>query len=199
MFLFFLGLRLVTRSLGAKCAEYRTWHEASRNNDNDNDFNLFPLRTYDIRSVYETENLGLWKWGNLSAKKRRNPFHHVPSTYIQLVVNSILIHECRNVLFNGRNVSSRNSSPSFSKGEIRKGDDGSAKKMRFRRALLGIATRVSAEPEANIRGVVAARYNRGAPLRKPVTCSALPRAPPVRILHVYVYIHPRWNYSHVFR
>ena len=73
---FFLGLRLVTRSLGAKCAEYRTWHEASRNNDNDNDFNLFPLRTYDIRSVYETENLGLWKWGNLSAKKRRN----VPST-----------------------------------------------------------------------------------------------------------------------
>lgn len=59
------------------------------------------------------------------------------------------------------------------------------------RYLAYIATRVSAEPEANIRGVVAARYNRGAPLRKPVTCSALPRAPPVRILHVYVYIHPR--------
>lgn len=192
MFLFFLGLRLVTPSLGAKCAEYRTWHEASRNNDNDNDFNLFPLRTYDIRSVYETENLGLWKWGNLSAKKRRNPFHHVPSTYIQLVVNSILIHECRNVLFNRTEEKyvARHRSR-ISKGEIRKGDDGSAKKVRFRRALLGIATRVSAEPEANIRGVVAARYNRGAPLRKPVTCSALPRAPPVRILHVYVYIHPR--------
>lgn len=70
-----------------------------------------------------------------------------------------------------------------------KGDGGLFRAEGFRHALLGngIATQVSAELEANIRGVVVARYNRGAPLRKPVTCSALPRTPPVRILHVYVY------------
>lgn len=63
----------------------------------------------------------------------------------------------------------------------------------------GIATPSLPNISRLIYGVVGARYNRGATLRKPVTCSALPRTPPVRILHVYVYPPPRWNYSHVSR
>lgn len=65
-----LGIKkssLVTREALAKYAEYRetpspTWHDlwaVSRNNDNDNDVNLYPLfkRTYASPVyVYETEN-----------------------------------------------------------------------------------------------------------------------------------------------
>lgn len=61
----------------------------------------------------------------------------------------------------------------------------------FRHALLGngIATPSPPNPRL-IYGLVIAHYNGGAVLRKPVTCSALPRTPPPLSDPARVHVHP---------